>query len=173
MKSNNIAGFTMTELTVVVAIIGTILSIATISSASYIRSTKLRTAAFTVDADIRQTRWIAQRNATMCNVRFNVMDGSYTINESNYTKLPDGIRFGVAPGVTGCPGAPSTPPPADGISFDSSGQPNALHYYSTGTVVPGGTVYLTDGTQTMAVRVARTGRSKIWRSGGGSKWTAM
>jgi prepilin-type N-terminal cleavage/methylation domain-containing protein len=173
MKVSRTAGFTITELMMVIAITGTLLSIATISSAAYIRSMKLRTAIYAVDSDIRQARWIAQCSAETCFIRFDASNGSYTINDTHFTKLPDGIRFGVAPGVTGCPGAPLTPPPSDGISFDSSGHQNTLNYYPTGAVVPGGTLYLTDGIQTMAVRVARTGRPKLWRTNHGNNWIAM
>lgn len=173
MKISRTGGFTIVELLMVIAITGMLLSIAIIGSASHIRNTKLQTAIYTVDSDIRRVRWIAQGTASACYIRFDVNGGSYTINNTHLTKLPDGIRFGAAPNVTGCPGAPSVSPPSDGISFDTSGHLNTLNYHPTGAVVPGGTVYLTDGVQTMAVRVARTGRPKLWRSNGGNSWAAM
>jgi hypothetical protein len=128
---------------------------------------------YSIDADIRQARWIAQSMATACFIKFDTAASSYTINGTQYSKLPDGVRFGVDASVTGSPGAASTPPHVDGISFESSGNPNTLTYYPTGAVVPAGTVYLTDGSRTMAVRVARTGRPKLWLSNGGSSWTAI
>jgi prepilin-type N-terminal cleavage/methylation domain-containing protein len=173
MKIKKATGFTMIELLLVLAITGTLLSMSTIGYAAYIRSTKLKGAIYIIDAEIRQTRLLAQCSAKACYIRFDVDSHTYTVNGKSNTKLPEGIRFGVAPGVTGCPGAPSTLPPSDGISFESSGHPNTLSYYPTGAVVPGGTIYLTDGKRTMAVRVARTGRPKLWLSVGEKAWVAM
>jgi prepilin-type N-terminal cleavage/methylation domain-containing protein len=173
MKKSRMQGFTLMELMTVIVIIGVLLSIATLSMTEYMSRTKLRTTLYAIDGDIRQARWIAQCTATTCFIRFDTLVQSYTINDTQYAKLPDGVRFGVHPGVIGCPGDPDTPPPSDGISFDSPGHPNILNYYPTGAVVPAGTVYITDGKQTMAVRVARTGRPKLWHSNGGSKWTPL
>jgi prepilin-type N-terminal cleavage/methylation domain-containing protein len=172
MRGNRASGFTITELVTVVAIMGILFTMAAISMVGYVNRTKLRTALYVMDSDIRQARWIAQGTANTCFIKFDTLANSYTINGTQYASLPNGIRFGVDPSVTGCPSAPSTPPPGDGISFDSSGHKDTLIYYPTGSVVPAGTVYLTDGSQTMAVRVARTGRPKLWFSGGGTKWTA-
>ena len=173
MRGKKIGGFTIVELMTVIAIVGVLLSLATISMAGYMSRTKLRTTLYAIDADIRQARWIAQCTVKTCFIKFDTSTNSYTSNGTQYTKFPEGVRFGVAPGVTGCPGAPTTSAPIDGISFDSHAHPNTLNYYPTGAVVPAGTVYITDGKESMAVRVARTGRPKLWQSSGGSKWAAL
>lgn len=172
MGRHRTSGFTLTELMTVMAIGGILVSIATISMAEYISQAKLRTTIYSIDADIRRARWIARSTSSTCFIKFDTAANSYTINGTDLTKIPEGVWFGVDSSVTGSPGSPGTMPPADGISFGSSSNPNTLIYYVTGHVVPGGTVYITDGKQTMAVRVATTGRPKIWQSSG-SKWTAI
>jgi prepilin-type N-terminal cleavage/methylation domain-containing protein len=172
MKSK-IQGFTLIELLTVIAVIGILLSIGAFSLADYLKRTKLRTTVYTIEADIRRARWIARTSSTTCYLKFDTTSHSYTVNGADDTKMPEGIRFGADSSVTGKPRDSSAPPPADGLSFDSAGHANTLTYYATGFVVPGGTVYLTDGKKTMAIRVASTGRPKLWRSEGGSKWVPM
>ena len=171
MKKNN-RGFTLTELVVVIGIIGVLISIATISMAGYVKRTKLRTALYEIDGDVRQSRWIAKSRGTECYLQFDPATSSYTLNGVDRHILPAGVRFGIDPSVIGCPGEPSRRPPLDGITFGTSRHPNTLIYYPTGDIVPAGTIYITDGRQTMAVRVARLGRPKLWRSEGGV-WSAM
>jgi hypothetical protein len=100
-------------------------------------------------------------------MRFDPAANSYTATRTG--ENVDG-RFGIDPGVTGSPGSPGSKPPADGISFDSPDHQNTLIYYAAGHVVPAGTIYLTNGNETIAVRVANTGRARLWRSKGGNKW---
>ena len=173
MRKNRIGGFTLIELIVVVAIVGVLVSIASISMAEFISSTRLRTTAHAMAASIRQARLLAITRSHTCLVKFDVLNNFYTLNGTQNAYLPAGVRFGVHSEVTGCPGAPSTTPPLDGISFGNVGNPNTLIYYPTGEVVPAGTVYLTDGKQTLAIRVSSIGRPKLWRANGGKDWTAL
>jgi len=171
MKKGNVKGFTMTELMTVVAIMGILASLAIPNMMEYINSMRLYAAARMVYTDLIRAQSIARTNSSICLIKFDTVSRSYTINEKLFVNIPDGIRFGVAPGVTGKPGAPYEAPPVDGIAFDSPGHVNTAIFYSTGDVVPAGTVYLTDGSRTIAIRLATVGRPRIWRSTGGRKWS--
>ena len=106
-------------------------------------------------------------------IAFDVEERTYSINGLNHWKLPDGIWFGTDPSVTAKPGQPSSAPPADGVSFDMGGRKNIGRFYATGTVSPTGSVFITNGKETMAVTVAITGRPKLWRSCGGRSWISF
>ena len=170
MREKKSGGFTVTELMTVVAIMGILASIAMICTTEYTSRTKLRTTIHLIAAHIRQARLTAICTSKACNIKFDISANYFTINGTHNVMLPKGVRFGADPGVSGCPDAPYILPPADGVSFDSPGNPNTLTYHPTGLVVPAGTVYITDGKQTMAVRVSSIGRPKSWRSSGGSTW---
>ena len=166
-------GFTVLELLTILAIVGTLMTIAASSFHAYQQRTRLRSAAETMGAHIRQARWAARMQSARSTIVFDVPGRSYTINGSLMATLPRGIWFGSDPTVTGKPGQPYSPPPADGISFDMGGSRNTARFYPTGAVSPTGSVFLTDGKATMAVTVAITGRPKLWRSHGGGKWESF
>lgn len=174
MKTSNVRGFTVTELLIVLTIMGTLLSIAIINISEYQGRTKLRTAAEDVAADIRHARWIAKTSSQICAITFDVISSTYTINGTQNASLPKGLRFGTDPSVMGRPTDPYSAPPADGVSFDSGGSRNIARFHPiTGAVTPTGAVYLTDGKGTMAIVVSLYGRPKIWRSNGGRRWTPI
>lgn len=164
-------GFTIMELLVFASIFATVLTIASVAIAGYHQRTRLRTTVEAVAADIREARWKARLAGEVCTVVFFSEAGAYAVNGVRSMDLPDGIRFGSDPSVTGKPSQPYEMPPDDGVSFDS-GKKNIARFYPTGTVSPTGTVFLTNGRETFAITVAITGRPKIWRSAGGRKWVA-
>jgi type II secretion system protein H len=166
-------GFTLLEMMIVLAIIGTLCALALSSMHEYVKRTKLRNTAETVAADIRQARWKARMQSVPCTIVFDTDQQTYFISGSQNAILPEGIRFGVDPAVSGKPSDPYSTPPQDGISFDSGSVKNKARFYPTGTVAPTGSVYITDGKETMAITVAITGRPKIWKSCGGHKWVSM
>jgi prepilin-type N-terminal cleavage/methylation domain-containing protein len=170
MRRDN--GITMTELMAVIVILGILFSIAYISYAGFVSRTKLRTSAFALDATIRHARWMALSTLRAHSIRFDTSDNSYVFDGQRIT-LPTGLRFGISSNVKGCPGSPGQTPPADGISFGTSGTPNTLNYSSTGEVVPAGTVYITDQHHTMAIRVSSVGRPRLWRTDESGKWIAL
>ena len=163
------------EMLVVIAIMGTLLSIGIVSISEYYNRIKLRTATETIAADIRLARWIAKTSASTCFITFDTASNTYIVNgtQTQIARLPEGLWFGVDTSVTSRPTQPSSAPPADGISFDSGTSRNVARFYVSGTVAPTGAVYVTDGKSTMAVTVAITGRPKIWRSSGGRRWIAL
>lgn len=173
MRNLGRKGFTMLEMLTVLSIMGVLVSFAISTMHGYLARTKLRTTVETIAADIRQARWLARTSSSSCTMVFDTTMHAYTINGSQHTKLPAGVRFGIGPGVSGKPADPYEAPPADGVSFDSGGRKNQALFNFTGMVSPTGAVYVTDGTDTMVVTVAITGRPKIWRSGGGHKWIAL
>lgn len=167
----NRKGFTLMELLTVMAILITLLGIASVAIAGYQQRTRLRTTTESIAADIREARWKARVSGDVCTVIFFPEARNYAVNGVLSMELPADIWFGVDPSVTGKPSQPYEMPPDDGISFDS-GRKNIARFYPTGTVSPTGSVYLTNGKETFAITVAITGRPKIWRSGGGKKWMA-
>jgi prepilin-type N-terminal cleavage/methylation domain-containing protein len=173
MKKLGVKGFTFLEMLTVMAVIGIVSSLAISTMHDYFGSTKLRNTVETVAADIRQARWLARSRSATCTIVFDAEARSYLISGAHHATLPEGIRFGVDSTVSGKPSDPSTPPPDDGISFDSGGKRNQARFHPTGSVSPTGSVYITDGNETMAITVAITGRPKIWKSCGGSKWVSM
>lgn len=173
MKHNGSSGFTLLEMMTVMTVLAVLLAIGASSFREHRKRTLLRTTIEAIDADLRQARWIARTTGSVCYVAFDTENRTYTINGTKFTKMPDGIRFGVDPTVTSRPNQSSALPPADGISFDFGSSRNLARFYPTGVVAPTGTVFLTNGKETMAVTVAITGRPKMWRSGGGRKWVPL
>lgn len=170
MTRDRMQGITLTELVTVMGIMAILVSIAVMSWRQYIERTKLRTAIETLEADIRRARWTARTTSKTCAIRFYPMTNSYTINGTYYAEIPHGIRFGADPSVKSRPSDPYNPPPSDGVTFDSD---NRTYIYPSGYVTPTGTIFLTDGIETVAITVAITGRPKIWRHAGGRRWAPM
>lgn len=166
-------GITIVELMVVLVIMNTLLTIGFISLHGHFKRTKLRNAAEAVAADMRQAWWMARSTSTACTVIFDTEQQAYTITGLHRAVLPEGIRFGVDPTVSGKPSNPYDAPPQDGVSFDTGNSRNKTRFQPTGTVAPTGAIYLTDGKETLAVTVAITGRPKVWRSCGGRKWISI
>ena len=173
MKGLGRRGFTLWETMTVTVIMGTLCAVAFHSMHGHIGRARLRNAAEAVAADMRQAWWQARTSSTARTVIFNTEEQGYTINGLHHAQLPDGIRFGVDPTVSGKPSNPYDAPPLDGVSFDSGGSRNRTRFQPTGTVAPTGSVFLTDGKETLAVTVAITGRPKVWRSCGGHKWVSL
>jgi prepilin-type N-terminal cleavage/methylation domain-containing protein len=173
MKKLGAKGFTIFEMLTVMAVMGVVSSLAFSTMHDYFESTKLRNTVETVAADIRQARWIARSRSSTCTIVFDADARTYLISGAQHAMLPEGIRFGVDPTVSGKPSDPYTSPPEDGISFDGGGKRNQARFHPTGAVSPTGSVYITDGKETMAITIAITGRPKIWKSCGGHKWVSM
>jgi prepilin-type N-terminal cleavage/methylation domain-containing protein len=173
MKGLGRKGFTLPELMTVMVIMGTLCSVGFSSMHGHLMRVKLRNTAEAVAADMRQAWWHARANSTACTVVFDTEQQGYAITGLHRASLPDGIRFGVDPTVSGKPSDPYDAPPQDGVSFDTGSIRNRTRFQPTGTVAPTGAVYLTDGKETMAVTVAITGRPKIWKSCGGHKWVSL
>jgi len=173
MKRSGQHGFTLFEMLTVLAILSVLTSIAVFTMRDHLMRAKLRTTIETIASGVRQARWQAQTQAQTCTMVFDTSTHTYAINGSQLAKLPEGLRFGVDPSVTGKPNDPYEAPPADGVSFNSGGRRDQTRFSPTGMVSPTGAVYITDGKETMVVTVAITGRPKIWRSCGGRRWVSL
>lgn len=163
-------GYTLVEILFVLAIIGILSSIATMSMAEYVADAKLRTTIFSLGSHVRHAGMMALGGPSASTIKFDIAARSYTLNGMNDVLLPSGVRFGAHPEVTAGPGDSPTALPEDGISFDSPGHDNTIMYYPEGYVVPAGTIYITDGKRTMALRVTSTGRIRQWKASGGANW---
>jgi prepilin-type N-terminal cleavage/methylation domain-containing protein len=173
MKKLGAKGFTLLEMLTVLLIMGVLVSIALSSMHEYFDRTKLRNTVEIVAAHIRQARWLARTRSAPCTIIFDTASQAYVISGEQSSALPDGVRFGIDPSVSGRPSDPYSSPPQDGVSFDNGSNNNTARFYPSGTVSPTGAVYITDGTETMAITVAITGRPKIWKSVGGRRWVSM
>lgn len=173
MRNIGRKGFTMLEMLTVLIVMGVLSSIALSAMHEYYSRTKLRNTVETVAADIRQARWLARTRSAPSTIVFDTASQAYVISGGQSAMLPEGLRFGIDPTVTGKPSDPYTVPPQDGVSFDSGSKKNLARFYPTGTVAPTGAIYITDGKETMAITVAITGRPKIWKSCGGHRWASL
>lgn len=173
MRKGGREGFTLREVLTVLAILSILSTVAVASMRDFARQTNLRSAIEMIAADIRLARLTARTSAESSCIVYEPSTNSYTLNGTRFVKLPDGVRFGVGTGVSGKPSDPQAAPPADGISFESEGIKNRAHFYSKGTVIPTGALYVTNGKETMAITVSITGRTKIWYSNGRNKWSSL
>jgi hypothetical protein len=93
------------------AIIGTLCAFALTSMNEHIKRTKLRNTAAALAADIRQARWMARIQSVRSTIVFDTDQQAYFISGSQNATLPEGIRFGVDPAVSGKPSDPYSAPP--------------------------------------------------------------
>jgi len=173
MKQLGNKGWSLLELMVVMAIIGILMSVASSSMYGYLLTTRLQCAADMIGMDIRKARLSVYTIGEPYSIDFCPKTSTYVVNGQGRVKLPDGISFGAAHGVTGRPSSPSEAPPNDGITFKGGGMDNRAEFLTKGLVVPAGAVYLTNGKETMAITVALNGHTSTWRSKGSNKWVRL
>lgn len=129
-----VKGFTLIELTIVLALI---LTIATLSVPS-LWFLKRRTVLSQAEK-LHTIFCYMQQLAVSCNKNLLLKFGSSSYSYDNYEeKLPDGIEFGFKKGVKGPPSSP-TIPINSGVSFVNS----QVSFFANGKIQPG-TVYLVD-----------------------------
>jgi prepilin-type N-terminal cleavage/methylation domain-containing protein len=173
MRSIGNKGWSLLELLLVMLVFGILTTTAGWSMNGYILSTRLQCAADMIGMDIRKARVSVYTFGDPYYIDFCPKTRTYTINDKSRIQLPQGISFGAAPGVTGRPSSPYEAPPKDGITFKAEGTENRAKFISKGLVIPTGAVYLTNGSETMAITVALTGHTTLWRSKGGNKWVEL
>ena len=173
MRRRAMEGFTLMEVMMVLVILSILSTMAVASMRDFTRQTNLRSAIDMIAADIRLARLTTRTSAESSYIVYDPSTSSYTLNGARRVKLPEGVRFGSDPTVTGKPSQPYTAPPTDGISFESEGVKNQAHFSPKGTVIPTGAVYVTNGKEAMAITVSIAGRTRTWRSCGGKKWVSL
>jgi prepilin-type N-terminal cleavage/methylation domain-containing protein len=173
MRKRGTEGFTLMEIIMVLVILSILSTVAVASMKDFARRANLQSAIDMIAADIRLARLTTRTSAESSYIVYDPGTSSYTLNGARRIKLPEGVRFGSDPTVTGKPSQPYEAPPADGISFESEGIKNQARFYPKGTVIPTGAVYVTNGKETMAITVSISGRTKTWRSCGGKKWVSL
>jgi len=109
-------GFSLTELMVVVTIMGTLGLVAVPSVITALPSYRLRNSAADLCSNIRRARSTAVKQNRNIMVQFNLADRTYTIGTDKPIALADGITFGH--GMASVTAAETGDPiPSDGISF--------------------------------------------------------
>ena len=173
MKRLGDKGRSLFESMLVMLVIGLMTTTAGWSMNGYLLTTRLQSAADMIGMDIRKARLSVYHHGEPYIIDFCPETSSYVVDGRNRIQLPEGISFGVAPNVTGKPSAPSDAPPKDGITFNAEGIANRAKFMTKSLVIPTGAVYLTNGTETMAITVSLTGHTTTWRSDGGRKWVEL
>ena len=170
MKELDRKGISLAEVLTVITVMGILGLISHWSMQGYLLTARLENAREMIVTDIREARYHVIRWGDPYRIDFDPKNGAYIINGQGSTKLPPGISFGAAEGVTGRPTDPYTLPPKDGVTFRGEGTENRAEFLPKCLVVPTGAVYLTNGRETVAITVTLNGHTTAWRSLGGSKW---
>lgn len=187
-KLNNKSGFTMTELVVVIAIIGITLAIAIPSFLTYRPTMRLKGAARDISTTLQWARMKAVSENNRMEIQFSPVNNSYTVYDDNdsdgdvdpvdtadtairTSTLPDGISYGIGTTVTRQAGNNTAPAHTDCLTFntDSCSTDDSTSFSSNGTA-NNGTIYLTNTKdECYAVIVDSQGRMRI-RKWDGSNW---
>jgi len=161
----NKRGFSLTELMVVVAVIGIMGLVAVPSLVTALPGYRLKGAAKDLCSNMRKARSLAVKQNRNVSIVFHVDNNTYTIDNSERVALADGITFGHGNATAGA--GDGTSLPSDGISFSG----NKVTFTTQGLISGvSGYVYL-QNTKGQAYAVgARTSGSIIMRQWLSTTW---
>jgi prepilin-type N-terminal cleavage/methylation domain-containing protein len=183
-RLTNKSGFTMTELVVVIAIIGITLAIAIPSFLTYRPTMRLKGAARDITTTLQWARMKAVSENNRMEIQFSPATKSYTIYDDDNSDgdvsadtairtstLPDDISYGIGTTVTKMASNNTAPAHTDCLTFniDSCNTDDSTSFSSNGTA-NNGTIYLTNTKdECYALIVDTQGRIRI-RKWDGSNW---
>ncbi len=152
-------GFTLIELCVVIAIIGSLSAIGIPSIISWMTQQSLQSAVYQISSDLFQARSLAIKNNANCQILYDPSLNLYTISLSNQTRNLSDYRGG----VTFTPDPAVTEVQSPSITYDARGLCSA----------GGGQVFITNSQKTHTYRIQTSAAggisTNVWVSGAG-KW---
>ena len=157
-------GFSVTELMVIVAIVGILGLIAVPNLVTALPGYRLKSSARDLCSNLRKARSLAVKQNRSISIEFNSNDNKYTIDGSDAVVLASGVSFGCGNAAKSATGES---PPSDGVSFFN----NKVSFTPQGLVSgTSGYVYIQNNKgQTYGVG-ARTSGSIIIRQWTGNEW---
>lgn len=136
-KTNqNKTGFTLFEMTVVLALIATIATLC-LPTINFFKRNTGHLAVETLRMTIMMLHQRALTTGKQCTLVFDQCNHTYSYN-SDVVKLPATLRFGVQPGVLGPPSAPKSP------IKKSITLPAHRVRFGPGGIIDAGTIYMVD-----------------------------
>ena len=152
-------GYTLVETMTVLAIIGIMAALGLVNVGFQAPHYNLNDAGRRIISDLRLVRQKAIAEGKSNAIQFSPDSGRYLIPGLGDRALPLHIQFGAAENVKKTAGGALSRPPAHGITFTNK----KAVFGPNGTISAGGTVYLTNRNETLAVTVNLTGRVKLHR----------
>ena len=147
--AQNQAGFSLAELTVLLAVIGALFSLSLPAFITYYQSAQVRGAAADVAAYVNQGRQLAiQMN---CSVAVGITATAITYTKQGNCQVP-GVWTGVGTNAAGNIPAP------DGITLAASATPV---FNNLGAAAPAATLTVTHGSSSLSVLVSASGRVTV------------
>lgn len=161
----NKRGFSLTELMIVIAVIGIMGLIAVPTLVTALPGYRLKSSARELCSNMRKARSLAVKQNRSVTLEFKTDNNTYTIDNSEHIALPSGVTFGH--GNATAPPGDAASLPSDSISFTD----NKVTFTTQGLISGGsGYVYLQNVKgQTYAVG-ARTSGSIIMRQWESTTW---
>ena len=161
----NQRGFSLTELMVVVAVMGIMGMIAVPTLVTALPGYRLKSSARELCSNMRKARSLAiKQNRNDVTIKFRTDNNTYTIDNSERIALPGGVTFGHGNATKPAGSAASLPP--DGISFVDDKVTFTTQGFSGGS----GYVYLQNAKgQAYAIRATTSG-SILMSQWAGNDW---